>query len=58
MKRRIDDYKIVQREFASDDASVILWFRKDVEVYTSALKGFTPTPVITTPFWRTWGYHF
>ncbi|HEY0395886.1 MAG TPA: peptide ABC transporter substrate-binding protein [Candidatus Elarobacter sp.] len=58
LKRRVDDYKIVQREFASDDVSVILWFRKDVEVYTSALKGFTPTPVITTPFWRTWEYHY
>jgi peptide/nickel transport system substrate-binding protein len=58
MKRRIDDYKVVQREFAADDASIILWFRKDVEVYTSALKGFTPTPVITTPFYDVWEYHF
>jgi len=57
-KRRIDDYKIVQREFAKDDPSVILWFRKDLEVYNSSLKGFTPTPVITTPFWNTWRYHF
>ncbi len=57
-KRRIADYMIVQREFAKDDPSVILWFRKDLEVYTSALKGFTPTPVITTPFWQTWKYHF
>ena len=58
MKRRIADYMIVQREFAKDDPSVILWFRKDLEVYTSALKDFTPTPVITTPFWNTWRYHF
>jgi peptide/nickel transport system substrate-binding protein len=58
MKRRIADYMVVQREFASDDVSVILWFRKDLEVYTSALKDFSPTPVITTPFWQTWKYHF
>ncbi len=58
MKRRIADYAIVQREFANDDPSIILWFRKDIEVYTSALKEFTPTPVITTPFWNTWRYHF
>ena len=57
-KRRIADYMIVQREFAKDDPSIILWFRKDLEVYTSALKDFTPTPVITTPFWKTWKYHF
>jgi peptide/nickel transport system substrate-binding protein len=57
-KRRIADYAVVQREFAKDDPSIILWFRKDIEVYTSALKDFTPTPVITTPFWYTWRYHF
>ena len=58
MKRRIADYMIVQREFAKDDVSVILWFRKDLEVYTNALKDFSPTPVITTPFWQPWKYHF
>ncbi|HYW52412.1 MAG TPA: peptide ABC transporter substrate-binding protein [Dongiaceae bacterium] len=57
-KRRVEDYKIVQREFAKDDPTIILWFRKDIEVYASALKGFTPTPVITTPFWHTWELHF
>jgi peptide/nickel transport system substrate-binding protein len=57
-RRRIADYAVAQREFAKDDPSIILWFRKDLEVYNDALKGFTPTPVITTPFWHTWGYHF
>ena len=57
-KRRIDDYKIVQREFASDDPSIILWFRKDLEVHVSALQGFSPTPVITTPIWHPWEYHY
>jgi len=57
-KKRIELYKIVQEEFAKDDPSIILWFRKDLEVYNSALKGFTPTPVITTPFWNTWQLHY
>lgn len=57
-KRRLADYAVVQHEFSSDDPSIIMWFRKDIEVYTSALQGFTPTPVITTPFWNTWKYHF
>jgi ABC-type transport system substrate-binding protein len=58
MKRRIADYAIVQREFAKDDPSIILWFRKDIEVYPTALKDFSSTPVITTPFWNTWQYVF
>jgi ABC-type transport system substrate-binding protein len=58
MKRRFALYQIVQREFAADDPSIILWFRKDLEVHVDALKGFSPTPVITTPFWNTWEYHY
>jgi peptide/nickel transport system substrate-binding protein len=56
--RQIADYKIVQQEFAKDDPSVILWFRKFVISYPSDLKEFTATPVITTPFWNPWVYHF
>ncbi|BDE05766.1 peptide-binding protein [Vulcanimicrobium alpinum] len=56
--RRIRDYKIVQQEFAKDDPSIILWFRRDVTSYPAALKGFTATPVITIPFWNPWAYHF
>ncbi len=56
--KRIADYKIVQREFARDDPSIILYFRKDLEVYDSRLKGFTPTPVITIPFWYVWRFHY
>jgi peptide/nickel transport system substrate-binding protein len=55
-KRRIDAYKIVQAEFAKDDASIILWFRKYPVVYNSDLKNMTATPVISTPFWNTWEY--
>jgi peptide/nickel transport system substrate-binding protein len=57
-KKRVELYKIVQEEFAKDDPSIILWFRKDLEVHNSALKGFTPTPVITTPFWNPWQLHY
>jgi peptide/nickel transport system substrate-binding protein len=57
-KRRIALYHVAQEEFAKDDPSIILWFRKDVEVHTSALRGFTSTPVITTPFWNTWEFHY
>jgi peptide/nickel transport system substrate-binding protein len=57
-KKRIAFYKIVQEEFAKDDPSIILWFRKDLEVYNTALKGLTPTPVITTPFWNPWQLHY
>ena len=56
--RQVADYKIVQQEFARDDPSIILWFRKYVISYPSDLKEFTATPVITTPFWNPWVYHF
>jgi peptide/nickel transport system substrate-binding protein len=56
--KRIADYHIVQEEFAKDDFSVILWFRKYVIAYANDLKELTPTPVITTPFWNTWAYHY
>ncbi len=57
-QRRIADYKIVQQEFARDDPSVILWFRKYVMTYPSDLKNFSATPVITTPFWNPWEYTY
>lgn len=57
-KRRIADYQIAQREFAKDVPSIILYFRKDLEVYDARLQNFSPTPVITTPFWNVWRYHF
>jgi peptide/nickel transport system substrate-binding protein len=56
--RQIADYKIVQQEFAKDDPSIVLWFRKFVISYPSDLKDFSATPVITTPFWNPWAYHF
>ncbi|GAC1585439.1 MAG: peptide-binding protein [Candidatus Elarobacter sp.] len=56
--KRLADYRVVQEEFAKDDFSIVLWFRKEPVAYVSALKGFTPTSVITVPFWNTWEYHF
>ncbi len=55
-RKRIADYVTVQAEFSKDDPSIIMWFRKDVEVYPTALKNFSSTPVILTPFWNTWAY--
>ncbi len=57
-KRRIADYKIVQQEFAKDDPSIVLWFRKLVVTYDANLQNFTATPVILTPFWNPQTYHF
>ena len=56
--KRIADYHIVQEEFAKDDFSIMLWFRKQVVAYPTGLQGFTSTPVITVPFWNTWAYHY
>jgi len=57
-ERRIRDYMIVQREFALDDPSVILWFMKYPVIWNSDLKGITPTPAVSPPFWNTWEYHY
>lgn len=56
--RQVADYKIVQQEFAKDDFSIILWFRKFIISSPAELKDFSSTPVITTPFWNPWAYHF
>ena len=57
-KKRIADYHVVQEEFAKDDPSIILWFRKEVIATDERLQNFSPTPVILTPFWNTWEYHY
>ena len=54
--RRIADYRVVQAEFAKDDGSIVMWFRKYPVVYNRDLTGMTSTPVIFTPFWNTWNY--
>jgi len=54
--RRIADYRVVQAEFAKDDGSIVMWFRKYPVVYNRDLTGMTSTPVVSTPFWDTWDY--
>jgi peptide/nickel transport system substrate-binding protein len=57
-KRRIADYRIFQEEFAKDDPSIILWFRKEPIVWNDDLRGITATRAITPPFWNTWAYTY
>ena len=56
--KRIALYHTVQEEFAKDDPSIILWFRKQVITSDERLQNFSTTPVILTPFWNTWEYHY
>jgi peptide/nickel transport system substrate-binding protein len=51
-KRRVADYHIVQHRLASQVPTIVLWFRHEPQVYNDDLKGFSATPVITTPFWK------
>jgi len=53
--RRKADYKIIQQQMAIDVPTIILYFWKDIYVYNSDLKGFTPSPVISA-FWDPWEY--
>lgn len=54
--RRIADYRVVQQRLAGEVPTIVLYFGRDPVVYNDDLKGFSPTPVITTPFWNTWDY--
>jgi hypothetical protein len=49
--RRLRDFKIEQRRFASEVPSIVLYYRRESEIYNSDLKGYTPSPVIS-PFWN------
>lgn len=48
--RRLRDFKVEQREFASQVPSIVLWYRREPEIYNSDLKGYKASPVIS-PFW-------
>lgn len=48
-------YKIVQQQMALDVPTIILYFWKEIYLYNSDLKGFTPSPVISA-FWNPWEY--
>ncbi len=56
MRRRTADYHVVEKRLASQLPTIVLWYRDEPQLYNSDLKGFTATPVITTPFWDTWNY--
>jgi peptide/nickel transport system substrate-binding protein len=46
---------IEQTRFAEDVPSIILYFRRNAYVYNSDLKGFSPSPVLTS-FWNPQDY--
>ena len=49
-KRKADSFA-EQRQFALDVPSIVLYFRREAYVYNSDLKGFSPSPVISS-FWN------
>lgn len=49
--RRQRDFVTEQQQFASEVPSIILFYRREPEVYNSDLKGYTASPVIS-PFWN------
>ena len=49
--RRARDFKIEQQRFASEVPSIVLYYRREPEIYNSDLKGYTASPVIS-PFWN------
>ena len=53
--RRKRDYAIVQQQLALDVPTIVLFFRQDVYIYNSDLKGFDGSPVISA-FWNPWDY--
>lgn len=53
--RRKQDYFIVQQQLALDVPTVTLYFTRVPYVYSTDLKGFDPSPVISA-FWDPWNY--
>jgi peptide/nickel transport system substrate-binding protein len=49
--RRLRDFKIEQQQFASEVPSIMLYYRREPEIYNSDLKGYSASPVIS-PFWN------
>ena len=47
------DYVIFQQQLANDVPTIIIGFRKVPYVYNTDLKGYDPSPVIST-FWNPW----
>lgn len=53
--RRKRDYIIVQQQLALDVPTIIISFARVPYVYSTDLKGFDPSPVISA-FWDPWNY--
>ena len=53
--RRKRDFVIEQQQFASDVPSIVLFYRREPEIYPSRLKGYVASPVIS-PFWDPQNY--
>jgi len=53
--RRLRDFQIEQRRFAGEVPSIVLYSRREPQVYNSDLKGYTSSPVIS-PFWNPYAY--
>ena len=53
--RRKRDFAVEQQRFAADVPSIVLYYRREPEGYSTDLKGYAPSPVIS-PFWDPWNY--
>ena len=53
--RRQRDFVVEQQQFASDVPSIVLFYRREPEIYPTRLKGYAASPVIS-PFWNPQNY--
>jgi peptide/nickel transport system substrate-binding protein len=53
--RRQRAFVIEQQQFASDVPSIVLFYRREPEIYPTRLKGYVASPVIS-PFWDPQNY--
>ena len=53
--RRKRDFIIEQQRFAADVPSIVLFYRREAELYPSRMKGYVASPVIS-PFWNPQNY--
>lgn len=53
--RRLRDFAIEQQRFALDVPSIVLYYRREPEIYNDDLKGYSASPVIS-PFWNPANY--
>ncbi len=51
LARRKRDFAIEQQRFTLDVPSIVLFYRREPEIYNSDLKGYVASPVIS-PFWN------